>query len=33
MGADEPEMPPFDASKVEPMPEVEIHPEDEFHAG
>ena len=33
LGAEEPEMPPFDASKFEPMPEVEIDPEDEFHAG
>jgi Domain of unknown function (DUF4062) len=33
LGAAEPEMPPFDASKYEPMPEVEIDPEDEFHAG
>ena len=33
LGAPEPEMPPFDASKFEPMPEVEIDPEDEFHAG
>jgi tetratricopeptide (TPR) repeat protein len=33
LGASEPEMPPFDASKFEPMPEVEIDPEDEFHAG
>jgi tetratricopeptide (TPR) repeat protein len=28
-----PEMPPFDESKYEPMPEVEIDPEDEFHVG
>jgi hypothetical protein len=33
LGALEPEMPPFDPSKHEPMPEVEIDPEDEFHAG
>jgi tetratricopeptide (TPR) repeat protein len=33
LGATEPEMPPFDASKFEPMPEVEIDPEDKFHAG
>jgi hypothetical protein len=33
LGADEPLMPPFDESKFEPMPEVEIDPEDEFHAG
>jgi hypothetical protein len=26
-------MPPFDESKFEPMPEVEIDPEDEFHVG
>jgi hypothetical protein len=26
-------MPPFDESKYEPMPEVEIDPEDEFHVG
>ena len=26
-------MAPFDASKFEPMPEVEIDPEDEFHVG
>jgi hypothetical protein len=32
LGAPEPEMPPFDESKFEPMPEVEIDPEDEFHA-
>lgn len=32
LGAPEPEMPPFDASKFEPMPEVEIDPDDEFHA-
>ncbi|HYG78748.1 MAG TPA: hypothetical protein VD861_00085, partial [Pyrinomonadaceae bacterium] len=30
LGAPEPEMPPFDESKVEPMPEVEINPADEF---
>jgi len=33
LGAPEPAMPPFDASKYEPMPEVEIDPEDEFHVG
>lgn len=33
LGVDPPELPPFDASKFEPMPEVEIDPEDEFHAG
>lgn len=31
LGAPEPEMPPFDESKYEPMPEVEINPDDEFH--
>ena len=30
LGAAEPEMPPFDGSKFEAMPEVEIDPEDEF---
>jgi hypothetical protein len=33
LGAPEPEMPPFDPSRHEPMPEVEIDPEDEFHVG
>jgi hypothetical protein len=33
LGMAEPEMPPFDERKFEPMPEVEIDPEDEFHAG
>jgi tetratricopeptide (TPR) repeat protein len=33
LGAPEPELPPFDPAKFEPMPEVEIDPEDEFHAG
>jgi hypothetical protein len=33
LGASEPEMPPFDPSKYEPMPEVEIDPDDEFHVG
>jgi tetratricopeptide (TPR) repeat protein len=32
-GVNPPEMPPFDESKFEPMPEVEIDPENEFHAG
>jgi hypothetical protein len=31
LGASEPVMPPFDAAKYEPMPEVELDPEDEFH--
>jgi tetratricopeptide (TPR) repeat protein len=33
LGAPLPEMPAFDESKFEPMPEVEIDPEDEFHVG
>jgi hypothetical protein len=33
LNATEPLMPPFDESKFEAMPEVEIDPEDEFHAG
>jgi len=33
LGAPLPEMEPFDESKFEPMPEVEIDPEDEFHVG
>ncbi|MBV9211068.1 MAG: DUF4062 domain-containing protein [Acidobacteria bacterium] len=33
LGAVAPEMPPFDASRFEPMPEVEIDPLDEFHVG
>lgn len=31
VGAAEPAMPAFDESKYEPMPEVEINPDDEFH--
>ena len=31
LGAAEPAMPPFDESKFEPMPEVKINPDDEFH--
>ena len=31
LGAAEPAMPPFDESKYESMPEVEINPDDEFH--
>jgi tetratricopeptide (TPR) repeat protein len=30
LGASEPAMPPFDESKFEPMPEVEINPKDEY---
>ena len=30
LGAPEPEMPAFDPSKFDPMPEVEINPDDEF---
>ena len=33
LGASEHEMLPFDESKFEPMPEVEIDPDDEFHVG
>jgi hypothetical protein len=33
LGAPAPEMPPFDESKFELMPEVEVAPDDEFHAG
>src|SRR5882672_5373000 len=33
LGAPEPELPPFDESKFEQMPEVEIDPDDEFHVG
>jgi hypothetical protein len=33
LGAEEPLMPPFDEKKFEPMPEVELDPEDEFHEG
>jgi hypothetical protein len=33
LGAPEPSLPPFDESNYEPMPEVEIDPEDEFHVG
>ncbi len=33
LGAPEPPLPPFDESQYGPMPEVEIDPEDEFHAG
>jgi ATP/maltotriose-dependent transcriptional regulator MalT len=33
LGAPEPtDLPPFDESKYEPMPEVEINPADKFHA-
>jgi tetratricopeptide (TPR) repeat protein len=30
LGAPQPQLPPFDESKFEPMPEVEINPKDEF---
>jgi tetratricopeptide (TPR) repeat protein len=34
LGAPEPDdLPPYDEARYEPMPEVEIDPEDEFHAG
>jgi tetratricopeptide (TPR) repeat protein len=32
LGAPEPELPPFDPSKYEPIPKVQIDPPDEFHA-
>jgi tetratricopeptide (TPR) repeat protein len=33
LGAPEPDMPPFDESKFEPLPEVEINPKDEYWVG
>ena len=30
LGAPEPELPPFDESKFEPLPDVELNPKDEF---
>jgi tetratricopeptide (TPR) repeat protein len=33
LNAPEPQLPPFRESKFKPMPEVEIDPEDDFHAG
>jgi len=30
LGAPEPDMPPFDESKFEPLPEVEINPKDDY---
>ena len=30
LGAPEPELPPFDESKFEPLPDVEINPKDEY---
>jgi hypothetical protein len=33
LGAPEPNLPPFDESEHDPMPEVEIDPEDEYHVG
>lgn len=33
LGAPEPSLPPFDESRYEPMPYVEIDPENEFHVG
>ncbi len=30
LGAAEPDLPPFDESKFDPLPEVEIDPDDEF---
>ena len=32
LGAPEPDMPPFNESKFEPLPEVEINPRDEYWA-
>jgi len=31
LGAPEPELPPFDVAKYEPMPDVELNPKDEFY--
>ncbi|MDP7250062.1 MAG: tetratricopeptide repeat protein [Planctomycetota bacterium] len=31
LNAPEPDLPPFDESKFEPMPDVDINPKDEFH--
>ena len=31
LGAPEPDLPPFDESKYEPMPDVELNPRDEFY--
>jgi tetratricopeptide (TPR) repeat protein len=31
LGAPEPQLPPFDESKFEPMPDVELNPKDEFY--
>ncbi|MBN1967323.1 MAG: DUF4062 domain-containing protein [Anaerolineae bacterium] len=33
LGAPLPDLPPFDESQFEPLPEVEIDPEDKYHAG
>lgn len=33
LGAPHPTLPPFDPAQHEPMPEVVIDPEDEFHVG
>jgi hypothetical protein len=33
LDAAEPEMPAFDETNCEPMPEVEIDPKDDFHVG
>ena len=30
LGAPEPQLPPFDESKFEPMPDVELNPKDKF---
>ena len=33
LGAPEPTLPPFDAAQHEPLPDVELDPDDEFHVG
>ncbi len=33
LGVPEPTLPPFDAAQHEPLPEVELDPDDEFHVG
>jgi len=30
LGAPEPQLPPFDESKFEPLPDVELNPKDQF---
>lgn len=31
LGAPEPSLPPFDPARHDPMPEVELNPDDKFH--